>query len=211
MIIRYALRRASILALATFVGCFGLGSAAFADSIDFADGTWNACAGNSSCTVGGTQLSTLGTGNITLNGLDGVGIGDDEIGLSLSGQETLRITFASTVTLQTVSITDLFNNDLGFLTESGQYSINGSGTFNTFAANSSTGDRLLTLNLSGVNSITFRAVSDLGLSDFSIRGLTYSTSVPEPSSLLFLGSAMTFVALTVRRRSYSKSKPEVCL
>ena len=186
----------SFTVVAALLISLAVGSTAFAISIDFADGTWSGAQGQSSFSQNGiTLLATNGL--ITVNAGDGLGITDDEIGNN--GSETLRISFASAVTLQTVLLTDLFPDEGLFgYDEHGAYSINGL-AFTTFQSNNSNGDRLLNINQSAVNYITFKSASDLFVSDFSVRSLTYST--PEPSSLLLVGCIMVFLALSMKRLS----------
>jgi hypothetical protein len=107
------------------------------------------------------------------------------------------------VTLNTVLITDLFPDEGLFGgDESGKYSLNGSSSFNSFSSAGASGLLTLAINQGGVTSIEFKSNTDL-ISDFSVRGLTYST--PEPSSLLLLGCVMMLLAFSVKRfsaRSY---------
>ena len=195
-------------------------STAMAVTIDFADGSWNGAHGQTSFSsvVEGTTvgLTSLG-GPITVNynggpsgdnsGRDGLGIGDDEI--TQSSPERLTISFDGPVTLQTVNITDLFRNEGGIgRHEVGWYSING-GAYSSFAAafgqiNGLT-NGLLTLNINALNvdSITFRANRD-SYSDFSVSGLTYTASVPEPSTLIMLGFGF-LIAAALYRRGYFQS------
>ena len=186
--------------------------AAMAVSIDFTDRSWDGAQGQVSFTThpSGVDLRAMG-GTLTVNytggpsgdnsGMDGLGIGDDEIG---GVPEGLRISFEGPVTLQSVNITDLFRNE-GPNRNSGEvgwYSING-GSFHSFTAavgqvhNLTNGLLTLNINLANVNYITFRANLD-DYSDYSIRGLTYA-SVPEPSTLLLLGFGFLVAAMLYRR------------
>jgi hypothetical protein len=192
-------RRVSlIVVLAAFIVSLGLASTAFAISIDFADGSWNGAQGTSSFTTHPSGIDLFANvGTLTVQA-DGLGIGDDEIGSS--GLERLTITFAAQVTLQTVLLTNLFPNEglFGCCDEGGAYSLNGGLFTNTFSSGGSSGDRTLTINQSGITSIAFRSNFDL-FSDYSVRGLTYST--PEPSAVLLLGSAMLSLAFSMKRFS----------
>jgi hypothetical protein len=195
--------RASVIGLAALVS-IGMGSTAFAVSIDFTDGSWGAANGVSSYTShsSGVDVSSVG-GHLTVNlPNDGLGISNDEVGNN--GSERLTIAFAGPVTLLTVSITDLFLDEFLGADEKGFYNLNGSSTLNAFQATSNSGDLLLAINASGVNSITFRSKSDLYLSDFSVKGLTYAT--PEPSSAVLLGWMMMFMALFLKRFSFSRGR-----
>ena len=196
MIARDGVGRASF-GVAAFMVTLTLGSTAFALSVNFTDGTWTDAQGLSSYTTHTSGIDLIATnGPITVNG-DGLGIGDDEIGLS--GLEKLKVQFAAPVMLNTVYISDLFPREgaLG-LAEGGLYSVNG-GQFSSFSSGNSTGNLALTINKTGVTSIVFKSKGDLGLSDFSVRGLTYAT--PEPSSVLLLGTVMLFLAAWIKRFS----------
>ncbi|MBH0193075.1 MAG: PEP-CTERM sorting domain-containing protein, partial [Nitrospira sp.] len=188
-------------------------SPAMALSINFTDGSWNGAHGQTSFTThaSGVDLAAAAPGTISVNyingpsgdnsGMDGLGIGDDEI--TQSSIEQLTITFDGHVTLESVYLTDLFRNDGGLgMHEIGLYSINGGNTFTPFTAaigqvnGITNGERTLALNLSGVNSITFKANSD-NYSDYSVKGLKYS--VAEPSTLLLLGFGFVVGAILYRR------------
>lgn len=216
---KFAYRSILGLLMAGIIPILGT-STAMAVPIDFADGSWNGAQGQTSFSsvVEGTTvgLTSLG-GPITVNynggpssdnsGRDGLGIGDDEI--TQSSPERLTISFDGPVTLQTVDFTDLFRNEGGIgLHEVGWYSING-GAYSSFAAafgqiNGLT-NGLLTLNINALNvdSITFMANRD-NYSDFSVRGLTYTASVPEPSTLIMLGFGF-LIAAALYRRGYFQS------
>ena len=179
-----------------------VGSTAFALSIDFTDGSWDAAQGLTSFTTHPSNIDVFATGGtLTVNyvggpsgdnsGTDGLGINDDEV--TQGGIEQLRLAFSTPITLNTVRITDLFLNEgPSGQPEVGMYSLNG-GAFTSFtsvgAANGA-----LTLNFfqqSGISSIVFKAPSD-SWSDFSVKGLNYS--VPEPTTLLLLGAGLVGLA-----------------
>jgi hypothetical protein len=187
-------------------------SAALALSLNLTDGSWNGAQGNTSFTTHSSGVDLFATGGVlTINyvggpsgdntGSDGVGITDDEIGLS--GGERLTVLFPTAVTLERVSITDLFRSEgpLG-QHEAGQYSLNG-GAYTSFTSNGSD-NGALTLNIfkSNVSSIIFRSASN-SWSDFSVKGLTYSYSVPEPSSLLLLGAGFLIAATIFRKKAHN--------
>jgi len=188
-------------------------SSTLAMSIDFTDGSWDSAQGQALFTthVSGVDLSATG-GLLTVNyvggpsgdnsGMDGLGIGDDEI--TQGGTENLTITFASAVTLNSVFITDLFKSEgPSGEDEVGWYSLNG-GAFSSFASiGGVNGAQTINIFQSGVNSITFKSSLDRW-SDFSVKGLDYS--VPEPSALLLLGVGfLTLTAIVRTQRSWVRS------
>lgn len=204
------IRSGLLLLLVSGSASLAFGSAAFALSVDFTDGSWDAAHGTTSYTVhpSGVDLSATG-GLITVNyvggpsgddsGNDGLGIGDDEI--TQGGREQLTVAFASAVTLERVYITDLFQNEGGTgLHERGEYSLNG-GAFTSFVSVGGV-NGALTLNIfqPGVTTIAFRSVTD-SWSDFSVKKLTYAT--PEPSPLLFLGASLILFWTLFRRQRVS--------
>ena len=126
------------------------------------------------------------------SGNDGLGINDDEI--TQGGSERLRVAFATPVTLNSVSITDLFLHEgPRDQPEVGKYSLNG-GAFTPFASvGGANGALTLNISQSGIHSIVFKSSNDQW-SDFSVKGLTYqSQAVPIPSTMLFFG--LGFVGL----------------
>lgn len=198
MAVKYGMQRVSLV-LAAFLVSLSVGATAFATSIDFSTASWSGANGQASFTThpsGVDLFANIGTLTVTA---DGLGINDDEIG-SL-GTERLTVTFAAPVTLQQILITNLFPCEGLFCSpERGAYSLNG-GAFNAFSSSGPSGNLAINLNVAGVNSIVFRSNFDL-ISDFSVRGLTFST--PEPSSLLLLGCTMMLFALSIRRFSLSR-------
>ena len=193
------MQRASLM-LAAFLGSLALGSTAFATSVDFSTASWAGANGQASFTThpsGIDLFANIGTLTVTP---DGLGIIDDEITF---GIEKLTVTFAAPVTLQQIVITNLFPCEGvfgGCSPEQGTYSVNG-GAVNAFASAGPSGNLTINLNIAGVSSIDFRSNFDL-YSDYSVKGLTFST--PEPSSLLLIGFTMMFLALSIRRLSYSR-------
>lgn len=195
-----------ILFAVAMIAPVALHSAAFALSLDFTDGSWDGAQGNSSFTAHSSGVALFAAGGVlTINyvggpsgdntGNDGVGISDDEIGLS--GGEQLTVAFPTAVTLNRVFITDLFQYEgPQGQHEIGQYSLNGGASFASFT--SVGGDNgALTLNIfqSNVSSIIFRSNTNTW-SDFSVKGLTYS--VPEPSSTILLGIGLVALVPLLR-------------
>ncbi len=212
MVVMKSLLRKAILgsfcAIALSMSGIVMESPALALSVNFTDGTWDGAQGQTTFTthLSGIDLfAQAGTLSVNYNGgpsgdnsgNDGLGITDDEIGLS--GGERLTIAFASAVTLNQVYITDLFKNEgpLG-QSEVGQFSLNGGTSFTSFSsAGQINGARTLDIFQSNVSSIIFRSPND-SWSDFSVKGLSYS--VPEPSSFLLLGISFLLFSMFYRAR-----------
>jgi hypothetical protein len=187
------MRGGVLRALCAGIVFFAMGSPAFALSVNFTDGTWDGAHGTASFTSHSSGIDLFASyGKLSVNydfggpsgdnsGNDGLGITDDEI----SGSERLKIAFSSAVRLESVYITDLFQNEGGTgKHEIGLYSING-GSYQSFASvGGSNGALTLNIFQSGVSYITFKSYADTW-SDFSVKGLKYS--VAEPASLFFLG------------------------
>lgn len=208
---RVRIRTGFLTILAASVVSVAGGSTAFALSLDFTDGSWNAAQGTSAFTTHPSNVGVFASGGTqTVNyvngpssddtGMDGLGINDDEI--TQGGIETLTIAFAAPVTLESVRLTDLFLHEgpTG-QSEVGMYSLNG-GTFTSFSSVGAA-NGALTLNISqpGISSIVFKSAND-NWSDYSVKGVTYqAASVPEPSSLLLLGSGLVGLVAWRRKRA----------
>ena len=206
--------RVGLLAvLAASVVSVSAASNVLALSVNFTDGSWNGAQGQNSFTTHASGIDLFAapspTAKITVNyiggpsgdysGMDGLGINDDEI--TQGGTEQLNLVFSAPVTLNSVYITDLFNDGPNGASEVGWYSLNG-GLFSSFSSVGAL-NGALTLNIfqSGISSISFKSGLD-SFSDFSVKGLTYTAqSVPEPSTLLLLGAGLVGLATWKRRQS----------
>lgn len=139
---RGRIRAGLLTVLAASLVSVAVGSPAFALSINFTDGSWDGANNFNMFTThaSGIDLFALG-GAITVNyvggpsgdnsGNDGLGIVDDEI--TQGGAEQLTIAFSSPVILESVRLTDLFQNEgPAHQAEVGKYSLDGGGVVYLF-------------------------------------------------------------------------------
>jgi len=188
-------------------------SQSFAGTIDFRTLNWNPNGAHSKNVNGVTVSAGPGFANLFWAADDGLGIdggtGDRE-GDEIDDQEYLLITFAKPFALSGVRITNLFEETLDGVTydEVGEFRINGGEwqAFSAFATRSVNPNGEVFFQPPGINPVTtleFRADTfDDGArrNDFSVAGLEGSFDVPEPASLLLLGTAFSGLACFRRTR-----------
>lgn len=186
-------------------------------SVDFTDASWSVVAGNNSFTtsVGGVDLTlsafTLGFpfGDLSWTAGDGIGV-DSILGYQsdeIEGVEGLLLTFSEAVILSQITITDLFVEAglVGNYAEVGSFQIGGNPPVN-FSSAGGAGNLDISLPDIVASSILFTAPGlqtsflppFLSAHEFSVGGVEF-TAVPEPASILLLGSGL-LGALGLRRR-----------
>jgi hypothetical protein len=178
---------------------------ASAVTIDFTNNVWNPGFPADDKTVGATTVESvpqIPLAALSWNNTDGFGViswvdPDPTIGLF----EGIKVTFSQPFTLTSFLLGNL--NAGRFLSEVGYYSVNGGGWQ---AVNGLAGGNV-SVNVAPilVTSIVF-GYDGFSLSDFSVKSITgdfQSTqppSVPEPTSMVLLGSGLVALVARARRK-----------
>lgn len=202
------MKRAIVAALA-FVAFSAVQASAL--TIDFTNAAWAPPAFADTVTNGNTTAESIpdnsGLGALSWTSTDGYGvitlanILDPQIGAF----EGLRITFSQPFTLSSFLLGNLVGQSypfVGYIGEVGYYSINGGG-WNQVQGTQS-GNKTVNLAPIAVTSIVF-GYDGFALSDFTVKSLTgeFATqppSVPEPTSMVLLGTGLAGIVMRARRK-----------
>jgi hypothetical protein len=194
------------------------GQSSYAATIDFRNPIWTPNGANSTTVNGVTVTAQPGSARLSWASDDGFGIDsgrNDREHDEINNQEHLLVTFASPFTLTGVLFTDLFEeaHDGVTLAEIAEFRING-GEWEAISGlgnQPGTSNGEVFFNPSGMFDVTtleFRADTfDPGgrRNDFSVALLEGSPTVPEPASLVLLGTGLGLAGIRRRRRPHPQA------
>ena len=183
---------------------------ASAVTIDFTNNVWNPGFPADDITVGNTTVESvpqIPLAALSWNNTDGFGvISWVDLDPTIGTFEAIKVTFSQPFTLTSFLLGNLGVIDLGRFTipEIGYYSTNGGTTWES--VNGVAGGNV-TVNVSPtlVSSLLF-GYDGFNLSDFTVKSITgdfQSTqppSVPEPTSMVLLGTGLAALAARARRK-----------
>lgn len=193
-------------------------TSAYAITIDFTNNAWEAGDGLTSYTIGDVTV-TATPDNATLwhDDIDGIGIRLSYEADEIENQEVLYVSFSSSVSLDTIRVSDLFRESRSgqWYNEIGSYSLYNGVSWTSWISFTAPDENLPSPTTNGEFDIAIGGIDTKSLRlmapgyvyvngyrqdhEFSLQRLEIS-QVPEPSTLLLLGSGLIGIAILGKKR-----------